>query len=59
MGPYTATNLKEKRSNRMKDYTSVASSLGVSHLLGLSQTASNTVMRIAKINRAYAALQSD
>ena len=27
MGPYTATNLKEKRSNRMKDYTSVASSL--------------------------------
>ena len=49
MGPYTATNLKEKRSNRMKDYTSVASSLGVSHLLGLSQTASNTVMRIAKI----------
>ena len=30
MGPYTATNLKEKRSNRMKDYTSVAGSLGVS-----------------------------
>ena len=42
-------NLKVKRSNRMKDFTSVAGSLGVSHLLGLSQTTSNTVMRIAKI----------
>lgn len=49
MGPYTATNLKEKRSNRMKDYTSVAGSLGVSHLLGVSQTQTSTVMRIAKI----------
>lgn len=49
MGPYTATNLKEKRSNRMKDYTSVASSLGVSHLLGVSQTQTSTVVRIAKI----------
>ena len=49
MGPYTATNLKEKRSNRMKDYTTVAGTLGGSHLLGVSQTQTSTVVRIAKI----------
>ena len=48
MGPYTASKLKEKRSNRMKDYTGIAGSLGVSHMLGVSQTSTNTVMRIAK-----------
>ena len=48
MGPYTAANLKERATNRMKDYTTIAPHLGVSHLLMLSQTKKNVVLRIAK-----------
>ena len=42
MGPYTTSNLKEKNYNKMKDYIAVAGQLGITHLLVLSQTKSNT-----------------
>ena len=48
MGPYTAAHLKERAYNRMKDFAGMASSLGVSHLLMLSQTEKNIVLRVAK-----------
>jgi ribosome biogenesis protein SSF1/2 len=38
MGPYTASHLKEKSYNRMKDFAGMATHLGVTHLLMLSQT---------------------
>eukprot|EP01031_Cornospumella_fuschlensis_P035600 gene35600-43175_t len=48
MEPYTARNLRERRFNKMKDFVSVASQLGVSHLLFFSQTDSNLILRIIK-----------
>ena len=48
MGPYTASNLREKSFNRMKDYSDVAAQLGVSHLLVMTQTTRNIVLRIAR-----------
>ncbi len=49
MSPHTASNLKEKRSNRMKDYITVAQQMAVSHILTISQTKSNVVLRIGRI----------
>lgn len=48
MSPHTAMNLKEKKSNRMKDYAAVSSQLGVTHLLTISQTKQNVVLRVGK-----------
>lgn len=48
MGPYTASNLREKSYNRMKDFAAVAGQLGVSHLMVFSQTDNNVVMRISR-----------
>eukprot|EP01038_Epipyxis_sp_PR26KG_P008146 gene8146-11026_t len=48
MEPYTANKLREKSYNRMKDYSSVAGQLGVSHLLVVSQTKSHVILRIAR-----------
>jgi ribosome biogenesis protein SSF1/2 len=48
MSPNTATNLREKNYNRMKDYCAVAGMLGVSHLLVISQTEHNIVLRISR-----------
>ena len=48
MGPHTTAKLQEKRGNKMKDYSAVASQLGVSHLLLLSQTNTNVVFRVAR-----------
>ncbi|KAI9821385.1 MAG: hypothetical protein M1832_003392 [Thelocarpon impressellum] len=50
MEPGTASRLKarERRSNRLKDYVSMAGPLGVSHLLLFSRSASgNTNLRLA------------
>lgn len=60
--PNTATRLKERKSNKLKDYTSIAGPLGVSHLLTFSQSAatgnveeedlvSNVNMRVARLPR--------
>lgn len=49
MAPYTATNLKEKSYNKLKDYTNVAGALGVSHILNITQTHNNNViLKVAK-----------
>ena len=48
MGPYTATKLRERKTNKLKDYTAVAVHLGVTHVLTLSQTKSNVILRIGK-----------
>jgi len=48
MGPYTASNLREKSYNRMKDYVVVCGQLGVSHLLVLTQTTRNIVLRVGR-----------
>lgn len=52
MGPYTASNLRERSYNRMKDYASVASQLGISHMLSFSQTKNkNIVLRVARFHQ--------
>eukprot|EP01041_Mallomonas_annulata_P006708 gene6708-13596_t len=48
MEPHTASNLRERNYNRVKDYSSVAGQLGVSHLLIVSQTKSNIILRICR-----------
>jgi ribosome biogenesis protein SSF1/2 len=48
MGPYTANNLREKSYNRMKDYAAVAGQLGITHLIVISQTQNNVIMRLAR-----------
>lgn len=46
--PGTAGRLKERRSNRLRDYTAMAGPLGVSHLLLFSRSATgNTNLRLA------------
>ncbi|MDI1493063.1 MAG: rRNA-binding ribosome biosynthesis protein [Ramalina farinacea] len=48
MEPGTASRLKERRSNRLRDYTAMAGPLGVSHLLLFSRSdAGNTHLRLA------------
>lgn len=48
MEPGTATRLKERRSNRLRDYTTMAGPLGVSHLMLFSRSETgNTNMRLA------------
>jgi len=48
MEPSTASRLKERRSNRLRDYTAMAGPLGVSHLLLFSRSATgNTNLRLA------------
>jgi ribosome biogenesis protein SSF1/2 len=48
MEPGTASRLKERRNNRLKDYLTMAGPLGVSHLLLFSRSESgNTNLRLA------------
>ena len=48
MEPNTASRLKERRTNRLRDYTAMAGPLGVSHLLLFSRSeAGNVGLRIA------------
>ncbi|KAI9796206.1 MAG: hypothetical protein M1833_006457 [Piccolia ochrophora] len=52
MEPGTATRLKERRSNKLKDYVTMAGPLNVSHLLLFSRSASGNVnLRVALIPR--------
>ncbi|KAJ4350254.1 rRNA-binding ribosome biosynthesis protein [Didymosphaeria variabile] len=49
MQPDTAVRLKERRANKLRDYTTMAGPLGVTHLLLFSRSESgNTNMRLAK-----------
>lgn len=48
MEPGTASRLKERRGNRLRDYTTMCGPLGVTHLLLFSRSESgNTNMRLA------------
>ncbi|CAD6446729.1 f3b7e496-553d-4a84-8953-a780357df0d7 [Sclerotinia trifoliorum] len=48
MEPDTASRLKERRANRLRDYLTMAGPLGVSHLMLFSRSeAGNTNMRLA------------
>jgi len=48
MEPGTAARLKERRSNRLRDYITMSGPLGVSHLMLFSRSESgNTNMRLA------------
>lgn len=48
MEPNTATRLREQKSNKLKDYMSVAGPLGVTHFMLLSQTEETLNLRLAK-----------
>jgi ribosome biogenesis protein SSF1/2 len=48
MEPQTASRLKERKNNKLRDYTTMAGPLGVTHLLLFSRSSSgNTNLRIA------------
>ncbi|KAI9808949.1 MAG: hypothetical protein M1827_007124 [Pycnora praestabilis] len=48
LGPGTASRLRERKSNKLKDYTTMAGPLGVSHLLLFSRsTSGHTNLRLA------------
>lgn len=49
--PNTATRLKERKSNKLRDFLSMAGPLGVSHLLVFNQTDAGINLRIARAPR--------
>jgi ribosome biogenesis protein SSF1/2 len=51
MEPNTATNLKERKGNKLKDFVHVAAQLSVTHLMIFSKTDSNVNLRIGRIPR--------
>lgn len=51
MSPYTARNLKEKKSNSIKDFVRVAAPMGITHFAFFSSTEKNTNLKIARIPR--------
>lgn len=51
MEPHTARNLKESKSNKLKDFVQVSGPLGISHFVILSSSDSNKYMKIAKTPR--------
>ncbi|KAI8320738.1 Brix-domain-containing protein [Martensiomyces pterosporus] len=51
MEPNTASKLKERKTNKIKDYVAVSSQLGLSHLMLFSQTEIGTNVRIGRIPR--------
>ncbi|KAL8899374.1 MAG: hypothetical protein Q9192_001603 [Flavoplaca navasiana] len=52
MEPGTASRLKERKSNRLRDYTTMAGPLGVTHLLLFSRSSTgNTNLRLALFPR--------
>lgn len=51
MEPNTASKLRERKNQKVKDYVSVSSQLGVTHLLLFSQTDTGTNLRIGRIPR--------
>ncbi|KAL8998079.1 MAG: hypothetical protein Q9169_002772 [Polycauliona sp. 2 TL-2023] len=52
MEPGTASRLKERKSNRLRDYTTMAGPLGITHLLLFSRSSTgNTNLRLALFPR--------
>ncbi|KAL0080062.1 Brix domain-containing protein [Phycomyces blakesleeanus] len=51
MEPHTATHLRERRTNRLRDFVMVAGQLGVTHFMIFSRTEKNTNLRICRAPR--------
>ncbi|KAK3817327.1 MAG: Brix domain-containing protein [Benniella sp.] len=51
MEPNTATKLRERNTNRLRDFVAVAGPLGVTHFVILSRTDHGTNLRIARVPR--------
>ncbi|XP_033643632.1 suppressor of SWI4 1 homolog [Asterias rubens] len=51
MEPYTASNLRARKKNILKDFVSVASSLGVTHFMVFTKSDKSINMRIMRIPR--------
>ncbi len=51
MGPETAARLKERRTNKMKDFAAVAGHLGLTHIVALSQSVASLNLRVARFPR--------
>ncbi|KAJ8663183.1 hypothetical protein O0I10_001360 [Lichtheimia ornata] len=51
MEPHTATHLKERKTNRLKDFLVVAPQLGVTHFMIFTRTEANTNLRICRVPR--------
>eukprot|EP00471_Norrisiella_sphaerica_P001135 CAMPEP_0184484292 /NCGR_PEP_ID=MMETSP0113_2-20130426/6018_1 /TAXON_ID=91329 /ORGANISM="Norrisiella sphaerica, Strain BC52" /LENGTH=334 /DNA_ID=CAMNT_0026865227 /DNA_START=28 /DNA_END=1029 /DNA_ORIENTATION=+ len=49
MMPHTANNLKERRTNKLRDFIGAAGPLGVTHLMVLTESASGAHLRILKV----------
>lgn len=54
LAPLTATRLRERKANTIKDYLSVASPLGISHFFMLSQTEANAYLKVARVSNGPA-----
>ncbi|KAJ1675803.1 rRNA-binding ribosome biosynthesis protein [Spiromyces aspiralis] len=51
MEPNTASQLRERASNKIRDYVNIAGPLGVTHFMMFSQTDVGTNLRIARLPR--------
>ncbi|XP_049870521.1 protein Peter pan [Pectinophora gossypiella] len=51
MEPFTASQLKERKKNTIKDYLSVSGYLHVSHMITLTETELGSYMRLARLPR--------
>lgn len=51
MAPYSATKLKERKQNQLKDFLGVATGLKVTHFMMLSQTPLSVTLRVCRIPR--------
>ncbi|XP_063930818.1 suppressor of SWI4 1 homolog isoform X2 [Zophobas morio] len=51
MEPYTATRLKVKRRNNLKDFIAVSGPLNITHFLILSETMNSVNLRISRVPR--------
>ncbi|CBZ53601.1 hypothetical protein NCLIV_033880 [Neospora caninum Liverpool] len=49
MSPYCSSRLREKRSNKLKDFVAVSSLLGVTHLQAVSQTEAGVYLKVAQL----------
>lgn len=51
MYPYTAINLKESKSNSVKDYLSIVDVYGLSHMMMVTNTDKNSYIRFSRMPR--------
>jgi len=49
--PYTATNVKVQRTNKLKDFVSIAPTYSVTHIIALNKTDTNLNLRIIRVPR--------